>query len=233
MRINPRKIRKILRRVWTAPKRIFETFLHSRTTRCIGMNATHITFIKFWKSNKGFFLYYISCKENKCRKILKIMRKLLFNYSFYSHPEIGNFRVWQWGDNLCDLEQAEDWFHCGREPFKWLVSRSRNVRCGNATSISMLGGSSLRFSPPSPNAAPAKDTMAAQRPSSHARYLSGPAHGETPREAVAMGQGTPTWVVSSSRHVKAPLDGFEQWRPSRASYDNTATCFRSRIIVTP
>jgi hypothetical protein len=25
---------------------------------------------------------------------LKIMRKLLFNYSFYSHPEIGNFRVW-------------------------------------------------------------------------------------------------------------------------------------------
>jgi hypothetical protein len=23
------------------------------------------------------------------------MRKLLFNYSFYSHPEIGNFRVWQ------------------------------------------------------------------------------------------------------------------------------------------
>jgi hypothetical protein len=23
------------------------------------------------------------------------MRKLLFNYSLYSHPEIGNFRVWQ------------------------------------------------------------------------------------------------------------------------------------------
>jgi hypothetical protein len=22
------------------------------------------------------------------------MRKLLFNYYFYSHPEIGNFRVW-------------------------------------------------------------------------------------------------------------------------------------------
>jgi hypothetical protein len=45
MRINHRKIRKILERVWTAPKRIFETFLHSRTTRCIGMNATHITVI--------------------------------------------------------------------------------------------------------------------------------------------------------------------------------------------
>jgi hypothetical protein len=25
------------------------------------------------------------------------MRKLLFNYSLYSHPEIGNFRVWQVG----------------------------------------------------------------------------------------------------------------------------------------
>jgi hypothetical protein len=33
------KIRKILGRIWTAPKRIFETFLHSRTTGCIGMNA--------------------------------------------------------------------------------------------------------------------------------------------------------------------------------------------------
>jgi hypothetical protein len=25
-------------------------------------------------------------------KIFKIMRKLLFNYSFYSHPEIGKFQ---------------------------------------------------------------------------------------------------------------------------------------------
>jgi hypothetical protein len=57
------------------------------------MNATHITFILFRKSNKGFFLYYIPCKENKCRKNFKIMRKSLFNYSLYSHPEIGNFRV--------------------------------------------------------------------------------------------------------------------------------------------
>jgi hypothetical protein len=28
-------------------------------------------------------------------KKFKIMRKSLFNYSLYSHPEIGNFRVWQ------------------------------------------------------------------------------------------------------------------------------------------
>jgi hypothetical protein len=38
-----------------------------------------------------FFLYYISCKENKCWKIFKIMRKLLFYYSLYSHPEIGTY----------------------------------------------------------------------------------------------------------------------------------------------
>jgi hypothetical protein len=32
-------------------------------------------------------------KKINVGKILKIMIKLLFNYSFYSHPEIGNFRV--------------------------------------------------------------------------------------------------------------------------------------------
>jgi hypothetical protein len=37
--------------------------------------------------------YNIPCKENKCWKNFKIMRKSLFKYSLYSHPEIGNFRV--------------------------------------------------------------------------------------------------------------------------------------------
>jgi hypothetical protein len=32
-------------------------------------------------------------KKIKCRENFKIMGKLLFNYSSYSHPEIGNFRV--------------------------------------------------------------------------------------------------------------------------------------------
>jgi hypothetical protein len=32
-----------------------------------------------------FFLYCISCKENKCWKNFKIMRNLLFNYFIYSH----------------------------------------------------------------------------------------------------------------------------------------------------
>jgi hypothetical protein len=58
------------------------------------MNATHTTFIQFRKIKQGFFLYYISCKEKiNVGKNFKIMRKSLFNYSFYSHPEIGNFRV--------------------------------------------------------------------------------------------------------------------------------------------
>jgi hypothetical protein len=52
------------------------------------MNATLTTFYLIRKIKQGFFLYYISCKENKCWKGFKIMRKLLFNYSLYSHPEI-------------------------------------------------------------------------------------------------------------------------------------------------
>jgi hypothetical protein len=93
MRINSRKIRKILGRVWTAPKRIFQTFSTQEAPRCNGMSATLTTFYLLKKIKQGFFLYYISCKENKCWKNFKIMRKLLFNSSFYSHPEIGNFRV--------------------------------------------------------------------------------------------------------------------------------------------
>jgi hypothetical protein len=93
MRINPRKIRKILRKIWTAPKRIFETLSTQEAPRCNGMSATLTTFYLLKKIKQGFFLYHISCKENKCWKNFKIMRKLLFNYYFYSHPEIGNFRV--------------------------------------------------------------------------------------------------------------------------------------------
>jgi hypothetical protein len=44
---------------------------------------------------KDFSYTIFPVKKNKCWKIFEIMRKLLFNYSFYSHPEIGNFKVWQ------------------------------------------------------------------------------------------------------------------------------------------
>jgi hypothetical protein len=47
------------------------------------------------KSNKDFSYTISPVKKNKCWKNFKIMRKSLFNYSLNSHPEIGNFRVWQ------------------------------------------------------------------------------------------------------------------------------------------
>jgi hypothetical protein len=93
MRINSRKILKILGKVWTAPKRIFETFSTQEAPRCIGMDATLTTFICLRKSNKDFSYTIFPVKKNKCWKNFKIMRKLLFNYSLNSHPEIGNFRV--------------------------------------------------------------------------------------------------------------------------------------------
>jgi hypothetical protein len=42
---------------------------------------------------KDFSYTIFPVKKIKCEKIFKIMRKSLFNYSFYSDPEIGNFRV--------------------------------------------------------------------------------------------------------------------------------------------
>jgi hypothetical protein len=71
----------------------FETFCTQEAPRCTGMNATLRTFCLIQKIKQGFFLYHISCKQNKCWKKIKIMIKSLFNYSFYPHPEIGNFRV--------------------------------------------------------------------------------------------------------------------------------------------
>jgi hypothetical protein len=59
MRINSRKIRKILGRNWTTPKRIFETFFTQKAPRGIGMNATHTNFYLIQKIKQGFFLYYI------------------------------------------------------------------------------------------------------------------------------------------------------------------------------
>jgi hypothetical protein len=63
MRINSRKVRKIPGRVWTTPKRIFESFSTQEAPRCIGMNATLTTFHLLKEIKQGFFLYYIFCKE--------------------------------------------------------------------------------------------------------------------------------------------------------------------------
>jgi hypothetical protein len=54
MRINSRKIRKILGRIWSTPRRIFETFCTQEAPRCIGMNATHRTFYLIQKIIQRF-----------------------------------------------------------------------------------------------------------------------------------------------------------------------------------
>jgi hypothetical protein len=95
MRINSRKVQKILGRIWTAPNRTFETFYTQEAPRCIGMNATLTSnqFIFIQKIKQWLFSYTrFPINKINVKKIFKIMRKLLFNFSFYSHPEIGKFQ---------------------------------------------------------------------------------------------------------------------------------------------
>jgi hypothetical protein len=66
MRINSRKVQKILGRIWTTPKRIFETFCTQETPRYIGMNATLTTFCLIQKIKQGFSYTIFSVKKNKC-----------------------------------------------------------------------------------------------------------------------------------------------------------------------
>jgi hypothetical protein len=53
---------------------------------------THITIYLIYKNQPIVFSYTIFPVKNKCLKIYKFMGKSLFNYSFYSHPEIGKFQ---------------------------------------------------------------------------------------------------------------------------------------------
>jgi hypothetical protein len=73
MRINSRKIRKILGRIWTAPKRIFETFCTQETPRCIGVNAALTNIYLIQKIKKEFFPYTIFLvKKINVGKVLKL-----------------------------------------------------------------------------------------------------------------------------------------------------------------
>jgi hypothetical protein len=93
MRINSRKVRKILGRIWTASKRIFETFCTQEPLDASAwMQYSQLCF-NSENQTKDFSYTIFLVKKNKCWKNFKIMGKSLFNYSFYSHPEIGNFRV--------------------------------------------------------------------------------------------------------------------------------------------
>jgi hypothetical protein len=127
MRINSRKVRKILGRIWTAPNRTFETFYTQEAPRCIGMNATltsnqlhsrstkmhrhecntHIEPIYFYSENQIMIFSYTRFPVNKTNveKFFKIMRKLLFNYFFYSHPEIEKFQgVTSVNESNCSIQ---------------------------------------------------------------------------------------------------------------------------------
>jgi hypothetical protein len=72
MRINSRKIRKILERVWIALKRIFETFSTQEAPRCIGMNATLNFVLTLENQTKDFSYTIFPLKKINVGKILKL-----------------------------------------------------------------------------------------------------------------------------------------------------------------
>jgi hypothetical protein len=78
----------------TAPKHIFEAFLHSTNTKMHHHECnTNIEPIYLIKKSKMTFSYTrFPVNIINVEKFFKIMRKLLFNYFFYSHPEIGKFQ---------------------------------------------------------------------------------------------------------------------------------------------
>jgi hypothetical protein len=64
MRINSRKVRKILGRIWTAPTRIFETPCTQEAL------STHS--IIYLKTNKGFPYTIFPVKKINVKNILKL-----------------------------------------------------------------------------------------------------------------------------------------------------------------
>jgi hypothetical protein len=96
MRINSRKIRKILGRVWIAPKRILKSFCtHEPLDASAWMQHSLNHLFNFRKTNKDFPYTIFPVKKINVWKSFKIMKKLLFNYSLYSHPKIENFWMWR------------------------------------------------------------------------------------------------------------------------------------------
>jgi hypothetical protein len=63
----------------------------------------HTTFYLIQKIKQGFPYTIFPVKKINVGNFFKIMIKSLFNYSLYSHPEIGNFRVWHSLDSLARL----------------------------------------------------------------------------------------------------------------------------------
>jgi hypothetical protein len=93
MRINPKKCAKFSEELGQ-PLNAFLNFLHSRSTKMHRHECNTHNFLFNLENQTVDFSYAIfPVKKNKCWKNFKIMRKLLFKYSLYSHPKIVNFRV--------------------------------------------------------------------------------------------------------------------------------------------
>jgi hypothetical protein len=73
MRINSRKIQKILGRVWTTPKRIFEIFCTQKAPRCISMNATLSTLFHSENQIKDFSYTIFPINKINVGKFLKLL----------------------------------------------------------------------------------------------------------------------------------------------------------------
>jgi hypothetical protein len=116
MRINSRKIRKILGRVRTAPKRIFETFSLKKHQDASAWMQHSALFIWFRKSNKDFSYTTFSCKKINVEKILKLWENCyliilsihIWNYKFQGvieelrSMEVSSWRASVETKSLCD-----------------------------------------------------------------------------------------------------------------------------------
>jgi hypothetical protein len=72
MRKFSKEVRKILGRIWTAPKRILKSFCTQEAPKCIGMNATLTTFYLIQKIKQGFSYTIFPVKKNNVGKILNL-----------------------------------------------------------------------------------------------------------------------------------------------------------------
>jgi hypothetical protein len=92
--------------------------------RCIGMNATHITIYFNLENQTRIFYTIFPVKKNKCWKNFKIMRKLLFNYSFYSHPEIGKISGCDNSTPLKGISSRDSRNVSKKQRLMWVLSKA-------------------------------------------------------------------------------------------------------------
>jgi hypothetical protein len=90
-----KKVRKIPARIWTAPNVFLKPIaLKKHQDASSWMQHSHKHLFNLENKLENFSYTIFPVKKINIGKFLKLWEKL-FNYSLYSHPEIGNFRVWQ------------------------------------------------------------------------------------------------------------------------------------------